>query len=485
MDWRAPIGHRAAALVALGALIASSCGQIDEIRDVFDTTPEDGVEDGLAAGTTLPIVPLGSRFAMPPSRVLDEFVVYTLDPDLAPPIAQQPSVGRQPGVPGTAPIPTDPGTSAPARDVPPGPLTHVRVHMSLDANVREVEAARDALNSYVPLGAAVAEFGPQDVVSLLRALYDDDPLFVEALGSGDGGVILLLSHRWPETSGLRTEVVRSARRLDGVDDVESTALNRIHRASLTVDAPDQLVARFRIGPPGSNGFFVHEGQRVTFLDRAGVVRGVSIAAPGESLPEHLVLDPNDAATAASVIPGQPIRPLDEGCEVSDSRGLIEVRLCRYRSDAVGIELRTGGGSWNPLVGAPDVPRIWRDRPPFGASAAQAEWSVAFLSPDDARVLAQWNGSCLTDSAAVIDSVSASITWLEASTNRPWGPGSRALGWTTDGRAVVYLGHEECGEPAPIAGLFLLDAEGDLVEVLSNGTGDGIQVTAGTWAHIDP
>ncbi|GEM_PF-5607398 len=476
--------------VALALAVgATSCGQIDEIRDVFDTVPVEDEGGDLASGTTLPIVPLGTRLPMPPTRVLDEYVVYTLDPDLAPPTTTESrtgGVGLQRRSPDTAaPIPTDAAPSVSDDALAAGPLTHIRVHLALDANVREIEAVRDALSSYVPEGAVVAEFTGEDVVAVLRALYDDDPRFVEALGSRDAATILLLSHRWPEESALRTGVVRTVQRLSGVDDVVSTWTDRIHRATLTVDAPSQLVASFRIGAAGSSGFFVREGQRITFLDRAGVVRGVSIAAADHTLTDRIVLDPNDAGTAATVIPGPPTRPLGQTCRTSDSRGLLEVRVCRYSAEATGIEVRTGGGAWNPLVGAPEIPRVWRDETPTGASALDAEWTTALLSPDGARVLAQWGGTCLTEAAAIIDITTAAITFLETATRRPWGPGSRALGWTPDGRAVVYLGHDECGQAAPVAGLFLVDAEGTLEEVLANGTGDGIPVLAGTWAHIDP
>ncbi|MDG2114213.1 MAG: hypothetical protein P8N02_16575, partial [Actinomycetota bacterium] len=160
--------------VALSVL-ASACGQIDEIREVFDTTPEN-IEDAVAAGpTTLPIIALTTRLPKPQSQVVDDHLVYVLDPDLVEiaevddePAGDDPTADRSAGE--GAPFPTiEPGLDAIGPngdadiDTTPGPLTHVRVQMEATANIREIERARSTLEAYVASGAAVGEFTEDDL----------------------------------------------------------------------------------------------------------------------------------------------------------------------------------------------------------------------------------------------------------------------------------------------------------------------------------
>lgn len=478
-------------------MLVSACGQIDEIREVFDTQP-DAVEEAAAAGpTTLPIIALKSRLPMPQSRVVDDHLVYVLDPDLLPPTPEGgggDGIGSRPEFPatvGTVPRPAfEPGLEAAEPvvtgevDTTPGPLTHVRVHMAPTANIREIENARATLEAYTGHGAAVGEFTGDDLRGVLSVAYEDRP-FARDLPGRRVGTVLALSHRWPVSSPLRDEVVRVSQSGAAVQAVSATPDARIHRASITIEAPDTLRAELDPGPPGAKGFFLHEGQRLMFFDSGGRQIGSALTSAETELPRRLRLVPVDSDVVDIVLTPTPNPDSSSQCRIADQRGIVEVRVCRYSDETAGIELRTAGSSWSPLVGAPKVPARWSDEPPAGTQPPEAGWADARLSPDADTVLAQWGGTCLTEAAAIIDVETAEITFIETTRTRPWGPGTRALGWSTDGRAVVYLGHNGCPDTATRPGLHLVDAEGAIEHTPVDEPGDTTAVNAGTWSYVVP
>ena len=84
------------------------------------------------------------------------------------------------------------------------------------------------------------------------------------------------------------------------------------------------------------------------------------------------------------------------------------------------------------------------------------WSWAAASPDGQTLLAQWTDDC--ERAALIPADGGAARVLAA---------SRALGWTTDGRAIVYQGEKACAGGAEL-GVYLVTPDGEATLV---GPGD--------------
>jgi hypothetical protein len=104
--------------------------------------------------------------------------------------------------------------------------------------------------------------------------------------------------------------------------------------------------------------------------------------------------------------------------------------------------------------------------PTAADAGKAgHWAWAALAPDGHRLLAQWSSECEVPIAFFADlqggdpePVTGEEDWAES-------PESTALGWTTDGRAILFLpkgGACGSGESAPGVYLYSQAGEGDLV-----------------------
>lgn len=456
------LGRRriAAAVIAIAA-ITSACGRIDQVREVFDTTPAEGEEAASAATTTLPLIDLGTRFDAPPLRIEDDELVYTLDPKL---------VGND--ATGSSGVDSADASTTTAALAEPGPLTHVQVRLTPAANVREIDGIRTALERYRTRGAALAELDSTDLRAAANALYDDDREFVRLLSGRRIGPVLLLSHRWPVESGQRTAVVRQVQDLPGVASVDSSDRARIHRTTLGIETGEEVVARLELAPTIDRGVAVLEGQRLVLFDDSGR-RLVSVLVPRAFDPgRRLQLAPaGDRAVVTSTDVTGPAT--DAGCRVTDRRGLSEVRVCVYSEGTAGIEVRNANASWTPLVGVPPLPRRWDDDPPVGAQPPVGRWIDAQLAPDLTQVLAQWGGTCDTAGAALIDVVEPQINWIEGTTRRLWGPGAEASGWSSDGRAFIFLGPDRrCQHQPRDQGLQLLSVgvedDGDLELLLRHG-----------------
>jgi hypothetical protein len=496
---RGGAGRRAAAwlLVLVGAtMLGGSCGTIDEIREVFDTTP-DGEGDQVEATTTIALFALGSRFPMPETRVVDNQVVYVLDPAITPyepppePVAGSPNVGR--GSQGARPATTSPdvtGTSAPEAVEVTGPLTQLRVELTPGANVRDIEAVRAVIKPLLGDDAVAGEYSAAESRALLALLYEDDPAFVDGLTAVPVSPVVFLAHRWPAEDPTRGTILDDLASLDGVDTVAVvTRPGRLHRSEIRLDvgpdAPQAVVTRGS-RTPSSGGVALREGQRLVLADEDGDIIASTPVPAGLTLHGPLLVrdisgDEDAGDRPLEIVLGpEPQAPRSDTCRSADRQLSVELRVCTYRVDAVGVEVRTGRGSWAPLVGTPALPRVWRNDPPPGASPPDATWTHVDLSPDATRALVQWGGSCTTEAAALVDLATAELRWFETSFSNPWGPGSRSAGWTSDGRALVYLGDDGCPGEAREPGLYILDEDDDPVLLLAPHPLPGTRVDVTRW-----
>lgn len=131
------------------------------------------------------------------------------------------------------------------------------------------------------------------------------------------------------------------------------------------------------------------------------------------------------------------RPL-ELCQVSTKADLLsEFRIGRDRI-ALDVELPF------PKVHG-HVPGHWR-------------WAAA--SPDGETILAQWSGECEVPKAFFVDADGGSPRSVTGPYSRTEPPvNSVALGWTTDGRAIVFVPElPGCGHSLD-SGVFLIDPSG--------------------------
>jgi hypothetical protein len=137
----------------------------------------------------------------------------------------------------------------------------------------------------------------------------------------------------------------------------------------------------------------------------------------------------------------------------DCTVLDRYRVC-YHSDARGpafirraIEYRSGG-TWRRLRVADPM-----NRPP--GQPVVGHWRWVAESPDGGTLLAQWSAEC---EIPVAFFVSAEGGKPRAVARDRYGPAtSTALGWTSDGRAIVELPSSACGAGAERPGVYLVDS----------------------------
>lgn len=134
-----------------------------------------------------------------------------------------------------------------------------------------------------------------------------------------------------------------------------------------------------------------------------------------------------------------------------------LRLCfkPNRGDGHGQFILVSGGTARAVSVTPPGPT------PTASDAGKAgHWAWAALSPDRTTILAQWSAECEVPIAFFVDlgvGVPAPVTGEEDWASSPQ---SVALGWTTDGRAIVFLPKgPPCGSGAGKPGLYLYSAPG--------------------------
>ena len=139
---------------------------------------------------------------------------------------------------------------------------------------------------------------------------------------------------------------------------------------------------------------------------------------------------------------------------SDS-GLL--RLC--------FDSRSGEAHGEFIVEADGVARTVPIAPPgptpTAADAGKAgHWAWAALSPDRQTILAQWSAECEVPIAFLVDADGGMPTPVTGEDDWASSPESVALGWTTDGRALVFLPRgPACASGVPKPGVYLYSGRG--------------------------
>jgi hypothetical protein len=142
------------------------------------------------------------------------------------------------------------------------------------------------------------------------------------------------------------------------------------------------------------------------------------------------------------------RVLRSGWAPRECTVLADYRVC-YRSGAAGssrtaIEYRRDGG-WRRVPVAHPFHRP--GHPKIG------HWTWVAESPDRGTLLAQWSAECEIPVAFFIPAAGGKPRPVARDR---YGPAtSTALGWTTDGRAIVELPSAECGAKAVRPGVFVV------------------------------
>jgi Tol biopolymer transport system component len=93
------------------------------------------------------------------------------------------------------------------------------------------------------------------------------------------------------------------------------------------------------------------------------------------------------------------------------------------------------------------------------------WQWAAASPDGRTILVQWSAECEIPMAflvAVADGRPASVTGKYTRDDPP--PNSTALGWSDDGRAIVFIPAETGCGGTDESGVFLIDLAGNKTRI---------------------
>ena len=89
------------------------------------------------------------------------------------------------------------------------------------------------------------------------------------------------------------------------------------------------------------------------------------------------------------------------------------------------------------------------------------WAWAAVSPDEKTLLAQWSAECEVPLAFLVDLANGTPTPVTGESDWANSPESVALGWTTDGRAIVFLPHgPACGSGVSRPGVYLYSESGE-------------------------
>jgi hypothetical protein len=105
--------------------------------------------------------------------------------------------------------------------------------------------------------------------------------------------------------------------------------------------------------------------------------------------------------------------------------------------------------------------------PPGPTAAATDagkighWAWGAVSPDEKTLLAQWSAECEVPIAFLVDLANGAPTPVTGEADWAESPMSLALGWTTDGRAIVFLPQGGgCGAGASPPGVYLYSEAGE-------------------------
>jgi hypothetical protein len=89
------------------------------------------------------------------------------------------------------------------------------------------------------------------------------------------------------------------------------------------------------------------------------------------------------------------------------------------------------------------------------------WRWAAVSPDGSTLLAQWSAECEVPIAFFVSAAGGLPRAVTGERDWTTAPSSVALGWTTDGRAIVFLPAQSCGQTFD-PGVYLVDPDGGMI-----------------------
>ena len=134
-----------------------------------------------------------------------------------------------------------------------------------------------------------------------------------------------------------------------------------------------------------------------------------------------------------------VRRHGEACAILERVSGGELLSCLRTPGGEPLLLRAPGGTARSVV-------------PAMADRA-GHWRNAFTSPDGRRLLLTWSAECEVPTAFFAPASGGRPIPVTGEANWTKAPESVALGWTRDGRALVYLGRGLCATGARRPGVY--------------------------------
>ncbi len=140
------------------------------------------------------------------------------------------------------------------------------------------------------------------------------------------------------------------------------------------------------------------------------------------------------------------------CQPAGSHGPISYQLCwRPVGNQHGTFLRLEGGKKTTLQLVPPGPT-----PTSKYAGRGGHWYWAALSPDGSRFLGQWSGDCEVPTAFFAPLGGGKPIPVTGEGDWQKSPNTMAYGWTTDGRAIVFIPTKPgCGTGIFRPGIYLV------------------------------
>jgi hypothetical protein len=151
-----------------------------------------------------------------------------------------------------------------------------------------------------------------------------------------------------------------------------------------------------------------------------------------------------------------LAPPDMSCTRVGQTEEGPLRLCADRGP---------GGYGTFVVGEGEDAEELEIQPPGPTPSASdagrvGHWDWAVLSPDGSTLLAQWSAECEVPIAFFVSLPAGSPRPVTGEADWAQSPDSEALGWTRDGRAIIFLPQgPACGSGSQAAGVYLYSAPG--------------------------
>ena len=175
------------------------------------------------------------------------------------------------------------------------------------------------------------------------------------------------------------------------------------------------------------------------------------AACGARDSDEDVRESRAASAGARVAAADPWGPRD--CQAVGSHGWKTYRLCSKRR-------QNEHGTFEVLDGESRsaIPDALPPQPPPGTPLI-GHWRWAALSRDGRTLLAQWSAECEIPQAYFLPVTGGRARGIGPRDRLGSRPVSVALGWTTDGRAIVEFPDAACGGSDPGPGVYLVSLDG--------------------------